>query len=381
MKQSKLKAGILFAAASALLLGLGACNKEPSVDPAEAKVVIPFARVQAKVGDLGDATKASLNDDRDLLSWSVGDKLVMVSNGLINGTLTCTSLEGTKGIFEGDMSKFNLDVTLYFLGNQSANAVNATFDLSRQSGTADGLVNFLFLKTEVGSVHLTDATPEDASEGEKKFELDGSVTFDPVPMLPFFELRDMHTALIKAGYADDTDSDSNGIPDALEGVKTTSVTFHGLQNQLNINLLTGESSSSMVPNKDYVTISPITAQRANTYYMAVAPQVAEEVRVEINYTGFPAANSIMMTGANWDMSDTSKGYYIDWNNDQYDSSNENSVSYGSIVFKGGYYAGTVGGGERADGLNIKNGYYGANPDGTSDDPQGNKQGYSGHEPF
>ncbi|MBQ9410415.1 MAG: hypothetical protein IJU21_02275 [Bacteroidales bacterium] len=371
MKQSKLKAGILLSAASALLLGLGSCNKEPSIDPA-AKVVIPFARVQATVGDPAGATKASLNDARTLLSWEVGDKLVMVSNGLINGTLTCTSLDGTVGNFEGDMSKFNLDVTLYFLGNQSANAVDATFDLSRQSGTADGLVNFLFLKTAVGSVHLKDVTPQDASEGEKKFVLDGSVTFNPQPILPFFELRDMHTALIKAGYSDGTD---------LDGVKTTSVTFHGLQNQLNINLLTGESSSSMAPDKNYVTVSPITAQRSNSYIMAIAPQVASKVSVEINYTGFPAANSIMMTGANWNMSDASKGYFLDWTKDQYDSSNPNSVSYGSLVFKGGYYAGTVGGGERADGLNIKQGYGGQNPDGTSDDPQGNKQGYNGHEPF
>lgn len=373
MKQSKLKAGILLSAASALLLGLGSCNKEPSIDPA-AKVMIPFARVQATVGDPAGATKASLNDARTLLSWEVGDKLVMVSNGLINGTLTCTSLDGTVGNFEGDMSKFNLDVTLYFLGNQSANAVDATFDLSRQSGTADGLVNYLFLKTEVGSVHLKDVTPADAAEGEKKFELDGSVSFNPEPILSIFELRDMHKALINGGFAANETE--------LEGVTTTAVKFLGMKNQLSLNLLTGEATASMVPDNKYITVSPAASQRSNTYYMAFVPQDVEELTLDISYTGFPAANNIVLTGTNWNLNqkvgetdENEKFYFIDW------SVTSNKSGYGALCFKQGYYAGTVGGGERADGMTIKQGYSGANPDGLSDDPQGNKQGYSGHEPF
>ena len=382
MKQSKLKACTLFAGAAALLLGLGACNKAETDVPEEPLLVVEHATVRAQVGDRGTATKASLDGDdftSMTLNWAVGDKIVVVSNGIVNGTLTCKSLSGTTGNFEGDISKFTPDaVTLYFLGNQSPNDVKATFDLSRQAGTMNELVGMLFLRTEIGSVAFVKEEEESASEGSESYVLSGTVSFISTPMIPILEIQNLDKALIKSGLVD-ADADENGdVTDeeaeaALVGVKASSVKIEGLQNQLCVNLLTGEVSADMMPNTNLITVGPSRANdRANSYCLAVVPQNATGVKMQISYVGSDIP-SLMITDINWDMTSDSAHFTTDINE-------KTGLSFGSLSFKSGYSGNTVGGGERSDGLNSKNGYGGKTIDG-ADDAVSDKKGYSGNEVY
>ncbi len=384
MKQSKLKACTLFAGAAALLLGMGACNKAETIVSEEPLRVVEHATVRAQVGDRGTATKASLDGDMSsmTLNWAVGDKIVVVSNGIVNGTLTCKSLSGTTGNFEGDISKFTPDaIKLYFLGNQSPNGVNATFDLSRQAGTMNELVGMLFLKTASDVTFVKDEE-ESASEGSESWKLSGTVSFDPKPMIPILEIQNLDRALISSGLVVPEDSDSSGDYDddemnaALLGIKASNVKIEGLQNQLCIDLLNGKVSAGMMPNTNLITVGPSRANdRANSYCLAIIPQNAEDVKMQISYVGAPVS-SVMVTGIDWEMLD-------DDGNLKANHLTTNMAEKGMSValsFKYGYSGNTIGGGERSDGMNSKGGYGGQTIDG-ADDEVSSKKGYGGNEVY
>lgn len=379
MKQSKLKACALFAGTAALLLGLGACNKEPSV-PEEVMLVVPHAKVQAQVGERAPMTKASLDGTTEsmTLNWEVGDKVVMVSNGSVNGTLTCKSVSGGTGSFEGDVYNFTpAGVSLFYLGNQSANGINASFDLSRQTGTMSGLVGMLFLKTS-SDVVLEDVTPADAGEGEKVYALSGTVTFNPKPLLPILEVRNLDMALIKSGLVN-ADADEDGvvtddeISAALLGVKTSSFKLEGLYNQVSINLTDDTVTGGYMPSTSIMTVGPVlSSERANSYFFAVVPQTATGVKMQINYVGADVSN-VMLTGIDWTITADGSSFYSDM-------ATKEGVEFGSMSFKYGYGAQTIGGGERADGMNQKNGYGGSTIDGANN-TDASKGGYTGQEAY
>ncbi|MBQ7609744.1 MAG: hypothetical protein IJU74_01445 [Bacteroidales bacterium] len=358
MYQTKLKAFALAAGFTALLGGLSSCNKEAAVVPEAASDVVAHAVVQAKVGDRGAATKASLSSGYEL-SWGLGDKLVMVSNGCVNGTLVCTE-PGTPATFKGDVSQFTPSgVEFYFLGNHDASGIQSSFDLSTQNGTQAALVGFLFLKT-ASPVTLSKTSEE--GDPEQKYELDGTVEFNPTPLAPILNLRELDKVLKYAGMVE-TDEE-------LVGVKATSVKIDGLKNVLKIDLATGTVSAGMSSKTSVTTISPASsADRANSYYMAVVPQNATGLTLQINYTGSEVP-MIIWPGINWNLSTEGVSFYTDW-------SNQDTGGIGYLSTKGGYSGVTVEGGETADGLNNKGGYNGNNTDGTSDNPQGSKGGYNG----
>ena len=367
MKQSKLKACTLFAGTAALLLGLGSCNKEPEVAVEEAPLVVEHATVRAHVGDRGAATKASFSNN--ILDWSVGDKVVMVSNGCVNGTLECTGLDGTSGIFEGDISQFTpAGVEIYFLGNQDPSGAESTFDLSAQSGTEAALVGFLFLKT-AAPVVLEKTSADDDPNVTYGIAGGSSVSFDSTPLVPFLEIRNLDQGLVQSGSLTEEE---------LTGVKATQVKINGLKNILRIDLTTGTVSASMSSKTTVTTIRPVsTADRANNYFMAIVPQTATDLTMEVSYTSQDVP-SLQWSGINWTIADpqdegsTTASYYTDWNA-------QTGLTFGSISSKGGYSGSSVSGGETADGKTQKNGYNGSNVDGTSDNPQGSKGGYNGSE--
>ena len=359
MYQTKLKAFALAAGLSAMLGGLSSCNKEVAVVPEAASEVVAHAVVQAKVGDRGAATKASLSSGYEL-SWGLGDKLVMVSNGCLNGTLTCTE-PGSPATFKGDVSQFTPSgVEFYFLGNNDASGIQSSFDLSKQNGTQASLVGFLFLKT-ASPVTLSKTSEE--GDPEQTYELDGTVEFNPTPLAPILNLTELDKVLYYAGLVPDAD-------ESLLGVKATSVKIEGLQNVLKIDLASGTVSAGMSSKTNVTTVSPAnTADRANSYYMVVVPQNATDLTLQINYTGSDVS-MVSWPGINWNLTTTGVSFYTDW-------SNQDTGGIGTISTKGGYSGVTVEGGETADGLTNKGGYNGSNTDGTSDNPQGSKGGYNG----
>lgn len=352
MLQTKLKPAALLAGAAALLALAVSCNKETQAAVSDG--VVSRACVTAAIGDR-DAGKATFSSNN--LSWAVGDKVVMVSNGQVNGTLTCTAA-GDPATFEGEVSQFTPEgVDLYFLGNHDADGVRSSFDLSRQAGSQDALVGFLFLKTD-SPVVLTKAA--DGPNGEEQYECSGTVNFGTTPLIPFLELRNLDKGLVMAGLAAEED---------LTGVKASSVKIDGLKNRLDIDLASGTVSAGMMSTTTVTTISPVkAADRANSYYLAVVPQTAEDVTLQVNYIG---SDTPMLTwsGIAWTISGGAS-YYTDWGK-------QSGLSFGALSTKGGYNGVAVEGGENPDGLNNKRGYNGHNADGTVDDPQGAKTGYDG----
>ncbi len=367
MKQSKLKACTLFAGTAALLLGLGSCNKEPNAAVEEAPLVVEHATVRVQVGDRGAATKASFSGN--VLDWSVGDKVVMVSNGCVNGTLECTSLDGTSGVFEGDISQFTPSgVQIYFLGNQDPSGAESTFDLSTQNGTEAALVGFLFLKTESTIVLEKTSADDDPNVTYGISDDSPAISFDPTPLVPFLEIRNLDQGLVQSGSLTEEE---------LTGVKATQVKIDGLKNILRIDLTTGKVSASMSPKTTVTTIRPASADRANNYFMAIAPQTATGLTMEVSYTSQDVP-SLQWQNINWTIADpqaegsSTASYYTDWNT-------QTGLTFGSISTKGGYSGASVSGAETADGKTNKGGYNGSNVDGTVDNPQGSKGGYNGSE--
>lgn len=361
MMQSKLKACMLLAAASTVALGLASCNKQGAEVPEPLKVV-ERATLQVNVGDRSAATKATFSENT--LKWAEGDKIVMVSNDCINGTLICTEVDGSgNGTFEGEITQFTpASVEFYFLGNKVPAGVNASFDLSAQSGTESGLVDFLFLKT---ASPLSLQVKAGTEYPEEVYELSSSLSFNSTPLIPIIEIKNLDQALVAAGMVSD-----------VTGIKATSVKIVGLQNKLRLDLTSGEVSAAMMDNTNITTIAPaLSADRANNYFVAVVPQNATDLSMQITYTGSDV-NTLNLKGITWTMKNDD-GSVKDTNFIS-DMSNRADVSYGSLSAKAGYSAQTISGGERADGLNAKSGYGGNTADG-EDDYLSPKYGYGGNE--
>ena len=347
---TKLKAFSVCATAT-LLLGLSSCQKDPGNLP-EPMLVVERASVCAQVAERGGDTKADF--DGSTLDWTEGDKVVMVSNGNVNGTLTCTN--AASGIFEGDVSQFTpAAVKFYFLGNREVGNVNATFDLSSQRGSEERLVDYLFL-APAGEVEL-EKTSDDGDPNITYALKEGeTVSFNPVPLIPFLEVR----------------LDKDGSPASQTGVKVSSVIISGLKNLLTIDLISGDVSASYVSGVETTTIAPArVADYAKRYYLAVIPQEASSVSFEIHYSG-GSVDQEVWSGINWGSISAGSSYYTDW-------SKQSGLDIGSLSSKIGYDGFDITTG--SDGSTKKGGYGGSNPDGTSDNPTGNKRGYGGSNNF
>lgn len=353
--QSKLKICSFLFAGATLLLGISSCNKDDTQIVQGPVRIVERAVVTTEVGDRGATTKAAY--ESNTLSWTLGDKLVMVSNEMVNGTLVCEEVDASgNGTFSGDVSQFDPDnATLFFLGNQDASVVESSFDFSSQSGSERGLANYLFMKSN--PFHLVQQESENPNI--LKYAPADEITFDSKPLVSIIYLT--------LDYA--------GTPGAEDGVTISSVNFEGLKNRMSLNLLTGNITASFVKdskgedNKSTSLTPAKKADYAKAYWLAVVPQSTNDISMKVSYEG-STTKSMLWTGIDWTV-ESGISYTTDWSS-QRPTINQISAKYG-------YNGNAVEGGENADGLSHKGGYNGNNADGTSDNPLGSKPGYNGND--
>ena len=341
---------VLLCIGSLLLLSAVSCNKESAVDE-EPLMVVEHGTVTTRLSGAGGAdTKATYTGDETsgTLNWTVGDKIVMASNNVVNGTLTCTAVDGSgNATFKGGISQFTpASVNFFYLGGQAAGGINATYDLSSQSGTAVGLAKCIYLK-KMGLVL------EETEPGSEQYQISGgaALSFDPQPLVSFIKMN----------------LEIAGTPTDEVGVKVKSVEFQNLANKMRLNLMDG--SLEAVADETATKVGPgKSADYARSYIMAVVPQTigAEGVSMKVNYS----TNSSLIWTDLW------TGQAISSDNN-YTSSPSSTPKL--LSAKIGYAGNTIGGGENADGMSHKFGYNGNNADGTSDTPTGQKGGYNGNQ--
>ena len=353
MNQSIFKGSSLAALFVAALFGLSSCQKDRTDSPVQSPEVVALADFSMAVEGPGASTKASVSDG--FLYWQVGDKIVMASNGQINGTLVCNSVDASNvASFSGTITDFTpAGVNLFFLGNKAADGMNPEFDLSKQSGTMDKAASYLFLKKT--GVKLEETTPG-------VYQASESVAFEGV------------TSILNVGLA------PNGSPGA-DGALATSVQINNLKNAFSINLADGSVTPSFIKAADGTTDVKVTTvapsnvmQYSNSYCIAVVPQNATNLTMRVDYLASDGSTeTTQWSDINWDMTDLGgKIISTDWEGGKAPTIVESSM-------KGGYSGQAVEGGENADGQNHKGGYNGATVGDQVDNPSGQKPGYSGAE--
>ena len=357
MKQTKLKA-LLSAPALMLLLGLVSCNKEAGSPEVKQLRVVDRAVVTTSLGG-GNATKADFNNTSGKFTWQEGDRIVMVSNGQINGTLTCSSIntndEGDKtATFSGEVEQFTPEsVNLYFLGNNSVSEMSPVFDFSAQSGSVSKATSYIFFK--VTGVELTTTDDEN---------------YSPKVTPVFKEI----TSFITMNF------DVPEISGQEAGTKVKSVKIDGLDNRLCLDLATGDIRHDYMVNAlggDNVTttINPGSAANYGTeYLLAVIPQEANDLTIRVEYVSNDGSGTTttLWNGIDWNVAEGTN-YTTDWS--------KQDIVPAAVSNKGGYNGSAVSGGENADGKNHKGGYNGQSVDGEIDNPTGNKSGYTGQEVY
>lgn len=337
---------------SVLLLVGSSCTKQESAPQPEK--VVARADFSMEVGENDGGTKASVSDG--FLNWQTGDLIVMASNGQINGTLVCTSVDGDgSATFSGEITNFTpAGVNLYFLGNRNVDGMTPQFDFSLQQGNIANAANYVFLKKT--GVILKEVT-------DHSWEPEGSVVFEGMTSLLTLNLAPANSPAAKGGIA-------------------TSAKIDGLKNCMTVDLATGDVTSSYVKmlggtdDNTVTTVSPrYVGELSNSYVVAVIPQNASGLAMNVNYLNTDGSTeTTRWSGINWDMTDKAgKTISTDW------TSAGKTPTIVESSLKGGYSGVAVEGGENADGLNHKGGYDGVNVGDEADNPQGNKGGYTGTE--
>lgn len=333
-------------------VGFSSCSREETPIVPELKVV-SSAEVSFEVGD--DAQTKALYA-AGVLYWQEGDQLVLYSNNNINGTLSCTSVDGSgKATFSGTITNFTPEaINVYFFCNKSVDSDKPAFDFSLQNGNAASVSQYSFLKS-VG-VEFVEA-------GEHQYKAADKLQFQAL------------TSILNISV----DNASAPVP---MGTKARSVRIDGLKNQLTVDLETGDVSSNFVKSPDlgnstptdYQTtrITPRTVSEYSTNYLvALIPQNATAVTMVINYNdGSYDGLKSYWENISWNIAEGSS-YTTDW-------SRQGSLSIVGVSPKTGYAGVAVDTGENADGTSHKGGYNGSAVDG-SDNPNGQKGGYSGTE--
>lgn len=336
--------------------GFLSCSKEETPVAPEPEVV-SCAEVLLEVGD--DAqTKASYDQAGRILYWQEGDQLVLFSNDKINGILSCTSVDGSgKATFSGTISSFTPEaINVYFFCNKPVGSSKPNFDFSLQNGNAVSVSHYLFLK----SLNV-------------KFEKIAEHQYEAAEKLQFEALTSiLDINVVNAGAP---------VP---SGTKASSVKIDGLKNQMTVDLKTGEVTSSFVKTPDFgtsgqkdlttTTIAPRnTADYSTNYLVALIPQASDNVTMIVNY----ADGSYNGLKTYWNVIKWSVGagnaYVTDWD--------QQSVHLDilDVSPKAGYAGVAVDTGENADGTSHKGGYNGVDPEGSVDNPNGQKGGYNGTE--
>ena len=320
--------------------------------------VVANADIVMSAGKEDSSTKAYV--DGGFLNWEVGDKIVMVSNGQINGTLVCTAVDNTNknGTFSGSISNFTpASVNFFYLGNKEVDSVNPTFDLSLQTGVLSNAANHLYFKKT--GVVLTDT-------GNKVYKPSEAVTFEGMVALLTLTLN------------------PTGSPAATtSGTLASAVTINDLMNAMRINLTSGEVTPAFAKmfngtdDKTTTTVSPTNRMNyANSYVIAVVPQDATGLTMSVNYLKPDGSTeTTQWSNINWNMASCSgKAIITDW------TGPGKTPTIVEASAKLGYGGVAVEGGENADGKNHKGGYSGGNVDDQDvDNPSGNKSGYDGKE--
>ena len=333
---------------SALMAGMVSCNKETTSPDVQPLKVVEHARVSTVVTNRGMDTKAAFSGTNTsgnvsgTLSWNVGDKIVIASNGQVNGTLICTEVPDGQAKFEGDITQFTpASVYFYYLGNKDATGVNGTYDFSQQSGTLEALTGLIFLKSE--EVKLSEVEGESGEYYYDESVNGGAFAFNSTPLVSLLTL----------------DLAIPNTPGAQTGTNVKSVQFSGLANKLRLNLITGEMEP--INTENATRISP-GSNYTTSYVMAVIPQTADEVKMTLEYTD---GESMVFSGINWTIEE-GKNYKTDFSNAE--------LVVDPVSNKFGYNGLSIVG---DDGISNKKGYNGFNADGSIDDPKGNKKGYNG----
>lgn len=358
MKQSIIRKCLVTIASVAALPVLFSCQKQESALAEPAMEVVANADIVMSAGKENSSTKAYV--EGDYLYWEVGDKIVMVSNGQINGTLVCTAVDPSthNGTFSGPISNFTpASVNFFYLGNKEVDNVNPKFDLSLQTGVLSNAANHLYFK-KIGVV-LTDT-------GNKVYKPSGAVTFEGMVALLTLYLNPANSPAV-----------------TTPGTLASAVTINGLMNAMSIDLRTGNPTPVFAKmfngttDKTTTTVSPTNRMNyANSYVIAVVPQDAMGLTMSVKYLKPDGSTeTTQWSNINWNMTECGGvAIHTDWTSDG------KTPTIVEASAKLGYGGVAVEGGENADGENHKGGYDGANVDDQDvDNPSGNKPGYGGKE--
>lgn len=335
MMLSRLKE-ILILGSGVLLLGMASCNKaaeEPN--PEVVASVVPAARISMQA-QMGENTKASYADR--VVSWQVGDQIVLYSNSKVNGILTCTGVDcDGKGSFSGDVVDFApASVNAFFLGNRTVglDAHSLTVDFSAQTGLVDNLPAFILLK-KTGIVY------DDLGGGE--YAPASSIAMEA--LVSVLELK----------------LDAANTPGASADFRASLVTIKGMKNRLTVNFADGTTSAATI-NEGRTTVAPLSADDyALSYIIGVIPDSGNtDLTVEAQYYYYVDYESTkktayltqcsyaMWTDVDWSSMAAANYYYTDWT----------SKTLVQASPKGGYNGQAVTGGENASGKDQKKGYNG-----------------------
>lgn len=336
-------------------VGFSSCSREETPIVPELKVV-SSAEVSFEVGD--DAQTKALYD-AGVLYWQEGDQLVLYSNNNINGTLSCTSVDGSgKATFSGTITNFTPEaINVYFFCNKPVDSDKPAFDFSLQNGNAASVSQYSFLKS-VG-VEFVEA-------GEHQYKAADKLQFQAL------------TSILNISV----DNADGPVP---VGTKAHSVMIDGLKNQMTVNLETGDVSSNFVKSpdlgisdqqEDYTMTKIYPRYKSNlstNYLVALIPQNATAVTMVINYNdGSYNGLKTYWENISWDIAEGSS-YTTDW-------SRQGGLSIVGVSQKTGYAGVAIDTGENADGTSHKGGYDGVAVDGINGDKGlGNKVGYDGTE--
>ena len=282
-----------FAVALMVCLGFSACSSDdfaPNVN-SEGLTVVSHAKMVMTFGD-GAETRATYTDGTGEFSWTArvveddvvtqeGDKIIVASNGQINGVIECTSKDGNNGVFEGDLNNFTPEsVNLFYLGGEEATSMAPTIDFSTQTGD---VTKFVVLKKT--GLALT-------KNGDGDYEPSGTVAMDAVMSVLNIDLGSTY------------------------GASATKVKLTGVKNTLTISLATGDVTLgtgsiayTLEPSETSCTVC-VPAQTSsiglNAYYdntayawsnVALNAEAKKKVSIDVTEAGFSAPRKALQLWA------------------------------------------------------------------------------------
>ena len=324
----------IFAVVLASIVGFSACSSDDvGESQTPASKVVAHAVFSMQMGG-GASTRATM--DSNTLKWRVGDKLILASNGQINGTITCTEITGDgTGTFSGSINNFTPNgVNLYYLGDRDVSSMNPVFDFSVQQGSTDVVCNYILLK----KIGLQLVEQLDGS-----YAPNGKVEMDAITSLLNLNLE--HDGTPSTGYL------------------AKAAWIKGLKNQISVNLANGEITASYINKAIPVTssgtdnqltrISPLTSEEySNTFIIGVIPQYATDISIRVDYHSEDGDNiETLWNNINWNIGE-GKNFVTNW-------TEQGDLEIVEVSSRTGYPGQAVDTGENNDGYDHKTGYNGS----------------------